>query len=344
MLLRRLSLLLLLLASLPLWADDDDFAGFEFNDAVLEEAISYPAWFRPRFLDLESDRLEAQSRGKTLVTYFGQKHCAYCQALMEVNFKAADIVGYTRENFEIVPIDIWSSQEITDPKGETLTEREYALRENTNFTPSLLFYNDEGEAVFRLRGYYPPYKFLAALEYVADKHYQRESFADYLGRGDPSLAFEPGSLNEEEFFSKPPYAMDRSRFPAARPLAVFFEQTNCHACDVLHTGPLQEDEILQLLEGMDTVQLGLNEPTPVVTPGGERIKADDWAKQLGLFYTPTVLFFDENGREIIRVDSVVHFYRLRNVLRYVLSGDYKDEPNYLHWRAKLPLEERAELQ
>jgi hypothetical protein len=35
------------------------------------------------------------------------------------------------------------------------------------------------------------------------------------------------------------------------------------------------------------------------------------------------MFFDERGREIIRVDSVVGFYRLRNVLEYVLSGAWR---------------------
>ena len=60
--------------------------------------------------------------------------------------------------------------------------------------------------------------------------------------------------------------------------------------------------------------------------------AQAWAKELGLFYTPSLLFFDEHGREIIRVDSVVQFYRLRNVLTYITSGGYRSEPSYQRWR------------
>ncbi len=37
-------------------------------------------------------------------------------------------------------------------QGETLTERDYALREGTNFTPSLIFYDAAGAEVLRLRG------------------------------------------------------------------------------------------------------------------------------------------------------------------------------------------------
>jgi hypothetical protein len=32
------------------------------------------------------------------------------------------------------------------------------------------------------------------------------------------------------------------------------------------------------------------------------------------------------------VDSVVGFYRLRNVLNYISSKAYLDEPNYQRWR------------
>jgi thioredoxin-related protein len=72
--------------------------------------------------------------------------------------------------------------------------------------------------------------------------------------------------------------------------------------------------------------------TPVITPGGERTTAKKWADELGLFYTPTLLFFDDHGKEILRVDSVVQFYRLRNVLDYVLSGAYREYPTFQQWR------------
>ncbi len=71
-----------------------------------------------------------------IAVYFGQNRCAYCKMLMEVNFRPPDIVNYTRRHFDIVPIDIWSIEEVTTPSGELLTEREYAVQLGTNFTPS----------------------------------------------------------------------------------------------------------------------------------------------------------------------------------------------------------------
>ncbi|MGD8588709.1 MAG: thioredoxin fold domain-containing protein [Chromatiales bacterium] len=314
-------------------AIDEDDALFEFDDSPLAQPLEYPDWFKRSFLDLPLDLQEATEKGKEgIIVYFGQHRCAYCKMLLEVNFGMADITAYTRRHFDIVPIDIWGVQEVTDTKGEVLTEREFALRENTNFTPSLIFYDIHGNEALRLRGYYPPYTFRAALEYVADKHYQRESFADYLARGEQGTAFEPGDLNEEEFFIPPPHNLDRSRFPSKRPLVVFFEQGNCHACDVLHGQPLQEPGISRLIRKFDNVQLDIRKDTPVITPTGERTTAKQWAKDLGIFYTPSLLFFDEQGKEIIRVDSVVRFYRLRNVINYINNRGYLYEPDYQHWR------------
>ena len=324
----------LLLPGLAVGAGAESTAGLEFDDAPLAEPLDHPSWFKESFLDLPHDLKEAVGAGKRgIVVYFGQRRCPYCKMLLQNNFGQADIEAYTRRHFDVVPIDIWGLQEVTDLEGRVLTERDYSLREGTNFTPSLLFYDAKGKLALRLRGYYPPYTLRAALEYVADGHHEREAFNAYLARGDSSLSFEPGDLIEEPFFIPPPHNLDRSRVPGERPLLVFFEHGECHACDVLHTQPVQEGGIRDLFFRFDSVQLDMRADTPVITPDGRRTTARQWAQDLGLFFAPSLIFFDEQGREIIRVDSVVRFFRLRNVLNYVLGKGYLDEPSYQRWRA-----------
>lgn len=332
---RRWALIVLLIgASHALLADDLDlYADYGFDDSPRATPLTYPDWFNKGFLDLPDDLASARRAGKVgLMVYFGQKHCAYCHKLMSVNFGLPDIVEYTRRHFDLVPIDIWGVEEVTSIDGEVMTQRALALAEKTNFTPSIIFYDAEGKEAMRLRGYYPPYQFRAALEYVADGHYKKESFRDYLARGEDTLVFELGDLNEEPFFARPPYDLDRSRMKSARPLAVFFEQGDCHACDVLHGQVIREPDIEATFGKFDSVQLDMWSDTPVITPAGERTTAREWAQSLGLFYAPSILFFDENGRQIVTVDSVVGFYRLRNVLRYVASRGYETEPDYQAWR------------
>lgn len=319
------------------WSDpgatDDDYDFYSFDDSPLPEPMEYPSWFKTSFLDLPDDLKEAIDAGKQgVMVYFGQRRCAYCYKLMKVNFGLADIVEYTRRHFDVIPVDIWSTEELTALDGAVLTQRDFAQEKNTTFTPSILFYDRDCKEALRLRGYYPPYQFRAALEYVADGHYKRESFRDYLARGDGRMVFEPEDLNEEDFFPAPPFNLDRSRLAGQRPLAVFFEQGDCHACDVLHGEVLREPGIYRNFERLDNVQLDMWSDVPVITPMGERTTARDWAARLGLFYAPSILFFDEYGGEILRVDSVVGFFRLRRVLDYLISKAYLTEPSFQRWR------------
>jgi len=327
-------LFLWLSAGGTIWASVEE-DNFRFDDTPLEKLIEYPDWFKSSFLALDEDLEEATAAGKFgIAVYFGQKRCAYCKKLMDVNFQTPDIVTYTREHFDVIPIDIWSPEEVTTPDGRSLTQRDYAISMDTNFTPSLVFYDRHGRIALRLRGYYPPYQFRAALEYVAGGHYQREPFPVYMARGDATLRFEQGDLVEEPFFERPPFNLDRTRMPSTLPLVVFFEQGNCHACDVLHTDPLARKQIRRRFAGFESVQLDMWSNTPVITPAGKVTTASDWARELGIFYAPSILFFDEYGREIVRLDSVTQFFRLRNVLNFVMSKGYLNERSYLQWSSR----------
>ena len=315
-------------------ADKDD-AFLEFDDTLLEEDLVYPEWFKLSIGDLKEDIREAAEAGKHgIMIYFGQKLCAYCEQFLQVNLGAPDIERYIREHYDIIPIDIWGIEDIVDTNGETYSERQLSLRYKTNFTPSLVFYNLDGKPVFRLRGYYPPYKFRAALQYVTEGFYKEETFKEYLDRAEPGVFFRLAGLNERDFFTEPPYDLDRSKQPGKNHLAVFFEQGDCHACDLLHTGPLNEETTVDEIFKMDSVQLNIWSDTPVITPDGKHTTAREWAQDLNLFYTPTIVFFDYNGQEIMRIDSVVQYYRLLGVLEYINQKAYLAGEDFQRWRLK----------
>ena len=315
-------------------ADKDD-PYLDFDDTMLEEELVYPDCFKLSFGDLKEDIKEAAETGKTgIIVYFGQKRCAYCGQFLKENIGASDIEHYIREHYDLIPIDIWGIEDIVDTDGETYSERELSIRYKTNFTPSLVFYDLDGKPIFRLRGYYPPYKFRAALQYVTEGFYKEETFKEYLERAEPGTFFMLAGLNEREFFMEPPYDLDRSKQPAERPLAVFFEQGDCHACDLLHTGPLNVEDTIAEITKMDSVQLNMWSDTPVITPDGRKTTAREWASELNLFYSPAIIFFDNDGMEIIRIASVVQYYRLWGVLDYVNKQAYLTEPDYQSWRLK----------
>ena len=304
-----------------------------FNDAPVEREIEHPDWFKDSFLDLREDLQQARADGKQgIALYFGQENCAYCKALMEINLTRPDIVRYLRDHYEIIALDIWGSRMVTMFDGSQLSERDLSIRENTNFTPSIIFYDETGDIAFRMRGYYPPYRFQAVMKYVVEDFYKFESFRDYLERADPPPRFSEQDLNDHEQFLKGPMNLDRRAAAGTKPLAVIFEQKECHACDQLHSEPLHNEDTLKWLAGFELRQLDAWSETPVVTPRGEKLSAREWAKRLNIHYMPTTVFFNERGDEVFRVDSVVKLYRMRGALSYILTRGYLEYDSFQQWR------------
>ena len=304
-----------------------------FDDSPLTEPLVLPDWFKLSFLEIKSDIQEAKKRNKKgLIIYFGQKYCPYCKAHLEKNWGQKDIIKYTQKNFDVIGIDVKGQRQVIDKDGKTYTEKTFSVLKKTNFTPSILFYNTQGKEVLRLRGYRPPYQFRAALEYVADAHYNKESFRKYMARAELALSFGKAELNKNDLFNSPPHLLDRSKIKAEQPLMVIFERKHCHACDVLHGGPLAAQEIESELLQLEAVQIDINSKQLIITPDGKKITSEKWAELLDINYSPTIIFFDEKGKEIIRVESVVWFYRLQNILKYVLTGGYKKYPTFQLWR------------
>jgi len=319
--------------------DDDNNPddGISFNDTPMIRNISVPDWFQLTFLNLPDDLNAAVEKNKIgLIVYFGQAHCAYCEALKKVVLGRQDIKQYIQRYFDVVAIDVWGELPVTTMQGEKTTELEFANQEKTYFTPSLIFYDTSGKEVLRLRGYYPPYIFRAALDFVVSKSYENSDFNSYMNQKakqdrDPSGSQE---LIKNPIFAQPPYLLDRRTQASKHPLLVLFEQPQCHNCERFHNDILSDSIIYKHLKKMDVVQLNMWEDIPVQTPTGEKLSTKAWAKKLGIFFTPSLLFFDEQGQEIIRIDSVIKRIRFNQILKFVLEKGYQQQPIFERWISK----------
>lgn len=210
-------------------------AWFGHGFAAGQGDFPLPEWFIASDGDLQQDLAKSQDK-KGLIVYLGQQGCPFCQALMEKNWSAeSPLTAYTRQHFNAVGFDIFARKNLVLPDGKTTSVYAYAKANNATYSPSLLFYQADGEKVFFLRGYYPPYRMGAALRYVVEGFYRQETFADYEARAEPLPTFDPNDLNVLDIAAAPPWFLDRSRFQASRPLLVLFEEPRCHACDILHT-------------------------------------------------------------------------------------------------------------
>ena len=289
------------------------------------QEITAPAWFKHSFLDLRDDIKEASATKRRVVIYFGQNGCPYCRKLMEANFGRQDIADKTRRHFDAIEINIFGSREVTWLDGKTRSEKEFAAMLKVQFTPTLLFLDERGHVALRVNGYYPPQQFHAALDYVSQHNENKTSFAEFQ----KSYLRETGGgeLRDEPFFRKQPYVFDR-RTPAARPLAIFFEQRNCADCDEMHATALKADLTRQLLSRFDVYRLELGSAASVTTPAGAKTTAAQWARDINVVYAPSIVFFDGSGRDVFRIEAYVRTFHLQSALDYVASGAYLKEPNF----------------
>ena len=66
----------------------------------------------------------------------------------------------------------------------------------------------------------------------------------------------------------------------------------------------------------------------LVTFDGSQTTAREWARHLKIQYTPTLAFFDRQGREIIRTEAYLKAFHLQSVMDYVVTGAYKVQPSF----------------
>ena len=302
------------------------------------KTATHPSWFKESFLDLEEDINDASKQGKRLVVYFWQPGCPYCSQLWEENFSQKDLEKSFRKNFEIIAINLWGDRDVVAIKGNDYTEKSFAEALNIQYTPTLLFFNEKQKLELQLNGYIPPEEFRLALEYAANKDPAKVNYATWVASNklastkQTTLTKKKKTkstlLNHQDFFSKPSYHLDRSQHPSTKMLAVFFEETECKNCDLLHKKTLQIPETRQLIKQFEAIQLNRYAPTRIVTPKGNSTTAKDWANSLNINYLPAIIFFDKTGKEVMRIDAQMRSFHIQSVFDYVLSGDYKTHKNF----------------
>lgn len=274
-------------------------------------AIDIPRWFTETFLELRDDVREAAAQGKRVMLYFGQDGCPYCTALMQTNFSQRPIADKTRRHFVAIALNLWGDREVVWLDGRRMSEKALGRELRVQFTPTLLFLDEQGVVALRLNGYLPPHRFEAALDYAAGLAGKGMRYDEYIKTAIKEAA--SATLHDESFFAAPPVALR-----GAKPVALLFETPYCAGCDELHREALQRPEVRRLLERFSVYRLTLNDMrTPKTT----------WARELRVAYTPTIVFLDR-GKEVFRIDTYLRPFHLASALDYVASRAYRKEPSF----------------
>lgn len=285
--------------------------------------VEMPSWFKDSFLDIREDIAEATEAKKRVMVYFHQNGCPYCAKLVTDNFTNKKIVDYMAKHIDAIDMNMWGDKEVTALDGKAYSEKDWAAKNKVWFTPTILFFDEKGEVALRINGYYPPEKFMHALNYVVEKKENTVSFGEYYKQFSKSK--KPARLVHEPFYLKAPHDL-ASLSKMNRPIAVFFEEGDCEACDKLHSSTFKDPDTLEQLARYHVVQLDRFANTPVITPGGKKTTAKQWASELNIAYTPSAVMFVE-GKEVIRIEGFLKAFHVQSVLDYASSGAYKKEPS-----------------
>ena len=92
--------------------------------------------------------LSAAREGRRVLLFFHQDGCPYCQKLLRDNFGQKAIADKTRAGFEVVAINIWGDREVT-VGDKVVKEKDFAAALKVQYTPTLLFFNENTKAVYR---------------------------------------------------------------------------------------------------------------------------------------------------------------------------------------------------
>ena len=287
-----------------------------------------PHWFKESFLEFEDDVAEAARQNKRVMIYFHQDGCPYCARLVDENFTDPQIESFVRKNFDGIAINMWGDREVVTVGGKGFTEKTFAEALKVQYTPTMLFLDERGKVALRLNGYYPPQEFRQALNYVAQKQESKQSFNQFMLAGQTAGG---GGLISEDFFT------DSNDLPSllnrGKPLAVFFEAANCDECRVLHERVLTDAPTRKLLTRLNNVQLDVMSERELVTPQGRTMSHKDYARQLDIGYTPSVVFFDEQGEEVFRIDGFLKTFHFQSSVDYVLEKGYIEQPSFQRYIA-----------
>jgi thioredoxin-related protein len=287
-------------------------------------AIEIPKWFSESFLDIRDDIRDAARDGKRLMIYFGQDGCPYCKAIMKVNFGDPGIAATTRRHFVPIAINIWGDREVTWIDGRRMPEKELAQLLRVQYTPTLLFFDEEGAVALRVNGFWPPERFRVALDYAARGKEREQAFADFEAGRVPATG---AKLARDARFSAGPADLPKA-LSAGRPVMVLFERAGCAECAELHQEAFARPEVHKVLDRFTRLQVDARGSAPVVAGDGARLTEREWARRLNVVGAPTMVFFEKGGAEAFRVEGYLRPFHIAAVLDYVASDAWRTEPSY----------------
>jgi thioredoxin-related protein len=155
------------------------FAG-QINAAGGKDPYVY--FFNETWGDFSEEIKKAKDEGKSgVLLFFEMDECPFCHRMKETVLNQPEVQAYFRKHFLSFSVDIEGDVEITDFKGNTFSQKDFAFKINrVRATPVFAFYDLTGEKIVRYTGATSGIEeFMWLGEYVVNGIYKEMRFAKY---------------------------------------------------------------------------------------------------------------------------------------------------------------------
>lgn len=141
-------------------------------------------FFDETFNDMKEELATAKKDGKKgVLIMFEMDECPFCHRMKTTVLNRGDVQDYYKQNFRIVSVDIEGDLELTNFKGETTTQKDFALKEyRVRATPVFQFMDLDGNPMKngRLTGATKDAEeFLQLGKYITEKKNEEMPFTKY---------------------------------------------------------------------------------------------------------------------------------------------------------------------
>lgn len=264
-------------------------------------ALDTEPFIKNSFLNLKEDLADAARQRRMLMVIFEQDGCPYCEQMHRVNFKDPAIVASIRKGFDVIQLDIWGGREVSDFTGASMTEKALARKLSVQFSPTIVFYDGNGREVYRVAGLHKPAVFQKELAFLSSRSHETMRFTEYASPKINRVA--SADLIDEPFFARGNDldTLAKKAWSRDKVLALLFVQAQCDDCRDMHERYFTRKDTVGLLKRhFEVARIDLDGSKILTAPGGARVSEAELARSLDIQRAPTLVFFDRNGKEILR--------------------------------------------
>jgi thioredoxin-related protein len=149
------------------------------NDAPRDPAKYF---FNETWGDFPDELKKAKAEGKDgIMLFFEQAECPFCHYMKTNVLNQPEVQDYYRKHFLLFTVDIEGDVDITDMKGRSMKQKDFAFKEErVRATPVIAFFDLSGNRIHRYIGKTNGVQeFMWLGHYIVDGSYKKMPFIRY---------------------------------------------------------------------------------------------------------------------------------------------------------------------